>query len=120
MGKHLGTDDTGKKEAGVQIEYTDEQIVELAKCANDFFHFTKYVTIATDKPTNPDFRVDLRDYQKEMADLILQNRFTVILSSRQSGKCVSAETLIPVRHKHTGIIEQISIKELFEKIHNLS
>ena len=86
MGKHLGTDSTGKKEAGEQTEYTDEQIVELAKCSQDFVYFTSYVTIATDKPTNPDFRVELRDYQLEMAKMIIDYRFSVILSSRQSGK----------------------------------
>lgn len=115
MGKHLGTDDSGKKEAGQQIEYTDEQIIELAKCANDFMYFTKYVTIATDKPTNPDFRVDLRDYQKEMAEMILQNRFTVILSSRQSGKCQSGLTTLLVRNKNNGCIEKINIGDLYKR-----
>lgn len=116
MGKHIGTNDSGKKEAGQQIEYTEEQIVELAKCANDFFHFVKYVTIATDKPTNPDFRVDLRDYQVEMAKMILDNRFSVILSSRQSGKCFQQNTEISIRNKNTGIIEKISVGDFYEKL----
>ena len=86
MGRHLGTNNSGKKEAGEVLEYTREQILELAKCTNNFIYFTKHVTIKTDKPTNPESKCELRDYQLKMADMFINNRFCIILSSRQSGK----------------------------------
>lgn len=113
MSKQLGTYDDGKKEAGQSIEYTQEQIIELAKCAEDFIYFTKYCKIDTDKPTNPDYTADLRDYQLEMTDLFINNRFSIILSSRQSGKCYAADTEIILRHKVTGIIETVKAGEFF-------
>lgn len=40
-------------------------------------------------------------------------------SKNGSGKCVCRDTLINIRNKKTGDIQQISIGEFYEKIHNL-
>ena len=99
----------GKKQAGVILEYTREQIMEIAKCANDFKYFTKYVTIKTDKPTNTDSKMELRPYQLKMADMFVNNRFCIVLSSRQSGKtttvaCYTLWYLLFHQQRFVGIV----------------
>jgi hypothetical protein len=40
----------------------------------------------------------------------------ICLSCRQSGKCVAENTKITIRNKQTGEIEEINIKDFFNKV----
>lgn len=70
------------------FEYTDSEIAELARCAKDIVHFAeKYAVVMTDDGIK---NVDLRDYQKRMLRNLQNERFNVVLASRQIGKTVTA------------------------------
>jgi hypothetical protein len=76
----------GVKPVGQEISYTPEQVMEIVKCSEDIFHFLKYVKII-----HPDRgRVTFKpwDYQKELINLINNNRFIVALVARQQGKSI--------------------------------
>ena len=76
------------KKGNVVFEYTDDEIVEIAKCANDIVYFAeKYAVVMTDEGVR---RVKLREYQKEMLRNFQHNRFNIVLASRQMGKTVTA------------------------------
>lgn len=77
------------KPAGYQHEYTKEQIAEYIKCANDPIYFiTHYVYIINlDKGR---MLFSLWDFQKEMVDTFLNNRFVICKIPRQSGKSQTA------------------------------
>jgi hypothetical protein len=82
------------KKSGQQDQYTIEQISELKKCMNDPVHFiSNYVKIQ-----HPKFGVipfKLRPYQVRMVESYKNNRFNIILASRQVGKALFLNTEIP-------------------------
>jgi len=76
------------KPPGIQLNYTEEQLREYVKCANDPVYFCKkYVKVKTlDKGVMP---FELYDYQEKFVKTIHQNRFTISKWPRQSGKSTS-------------------------------
>jgi hypothetical protein len=77
------------KRDGVQHEWTQEQVVEYAKCMKDPAYFaTNYVKIISlDKGLVP---FELYDYQEKMFHHFNNNRFSIVLACRQSGKSISS------------------------------
>jgi len=73
------------KPSGVQIEFTEEQVSEYIKCANDPVYFAKkYVKVVTlDKGITP---FDLYDYQERLVQALCDNRFVIGKVCRQAGK----------------------------------
>ena len=76
------------KPPGVQLQYTEEQLRDYVKCANDPVYFcSKYVKVKTlDKGVMP---FELYDYQQKFVKTIHENRFTISKWPRQSGKSTS-------------------------------
>ena len=76
------------RRGNIVFEYTDEEIAELARCANDIVYFAeKYAVVMTDEGIK---QVRLRDYQKDLLRDFQHNRFNIVLASRQMGKTVTA------------------------------
>jgi len=76
------------RRGNIVFDYTDSEITELAKCANDIVYFAeKYAVVMTDEGVQ---QVKLRDYQKQMLRDFQHNRFNIVLASRQMGKTVTA------------------------------
>jgi hypothetical protein len=53
-------------------------------------------------------------YQEEIVQKSLENRRTIVLTARQSGKCFINNTVIKLRNKKTGEVIEISIGEFYE------
>jgi len=76
------------KRGNIVFEYTDDEIAEIARCASDIVYFAeKYAVVMTDEGIR---KVKLREYQKEMLRNFQNNRFNIVLASRQMGKTVTA------------------------------
>jgi hypothetical protein len=76
------------RKGNIVFEYTDEEITELARCATDIVYFAeKYAVVMTDEGIQ---QVKLRDYQKTMLRNFQNERFNIVLASRQMGKTVTA------------------------------
>lgn len=73
------------KRPGIKIEWTEEQILEFSRCAEDPEYFIrKYVKIVhIDKGVVP---FDLYDYQAKFLKLVHENRFVTARMARQMGK----------------------------------
>ena len=73
------------KRTGTELSYTEEQVVEIAKCAEDPVYFIKtYVKIV-----NVDrglITFDMWDFQEDMVRTFHENRFTIAKMPRQVGK----------------------------------
>ena len=77
------------KRAGVQAEWTEEQVLEYKKCMESPVHFIEnYVKIISLDEGLVPFK--LYDYQEELIEHFDENRFSVILACRQSGKSITA------------------------------
>ena len=76
------------RRGNIVFEYTDEELKEIAKCANDIVYFAeKYAVVMTDNGIQ---KVKLREYQKDLLRDFQHNRFNIVLASRQMGKTVTA------------------------------
>tara|TARA_B110000971_G_scaffold221997_1_gene272411 strand:- start:8793 stop:10619 length:1827 start_codon:yes stop_codon:yes gene_type:complete len=76
------------RKGNIVFEYTEEEITELAKCANDIVYFAeKYAVVMTDEGIQ---QVTLREYQKELLHSFQNERFNIVLAARQMGKTVTA------------------------------
>jgi hypothetical protein len=81
------------KKAGVELHYTEEQIVELSKCSEDPIYFIdNYCMIVTlDHGIQP---FKLYDCQKKKIKLIHDNRKVILMEGRQQGKTTAAAAYI--------------------------
>ena len=73
------------KRTGTELSYTEEQVIEIAKCAEDPVYFIKtYVKIVNvDRGLIP---FDMWDFQEDMVRTFHNNRFTIAKMPRQVGK----------------------------------
>ena len=77
------------KRDGIQQQWTEEQVVEYAKCMKDPSYFARtYVKIISLDKGLVNF--NLYPYQENMFDHFNDNRFSIVLACRQSGKSISS------------------------------
>lgn len=77
------------KRDGIQQQWTKEQVLEYAKCSKDPAYFARtYVKIISLDKGLVNF--DLYPYQEKMFDHFNDNRFSIVLACRQSGKSISS------------------------------
>lgn len=99
--------------AGAQYQFTSDMVDELRKCKEDIIYFAEnfFHIISLDRGKE---KIALYEAQKKVLRSFVANRNVIICSSRQIGKCFSDNTLLKIRNKITGEIQEITAKELFE------
>lgn len=99
------------KKPSVKIDFTEEQVQEYIRCVKDPVYFIKtYVKVnSLDHGIIP---FELWDWQEGIIRTLEKDRYVVCRSSRQSGKCASINSVVRVRNKRTGLVEDITIGEL--------
>jgi hypothetical protein len=76
------------KRTGVESEWTEEEVLEYKKCMENPIHFIEnYVKIISLDEGLVPFK--LYNYQEELIEHFDENRFSVILACRQSGKSIT-------------------------------
>ena len=77
------------KRDGVEAEFSEAEIKEYRKCMMDpaYFARTYLKVISLDEGLVP---FDLYDYQENMFNHFSDNRFSIVLACRQSGKSIAA------------------------------
>lgn len=77
------------KKIGVELHYTEEQLIEIAKCIDDPIYFIKtYVKIVNvDKGL---INFDMWPFQEDMVTTFHNNRFSICKMPRQVGKTTTA------------------------------
>lgn len=119
------------KKAHAETEYTNEQIMELVKCMDDPVYFImNYVYIK--HPLKGQILFSMYDYQQELVDLYEENRFSIVLSARQTGKTETTcayllwhaifkdnQTVLIVSNKSSNAMEMIAkIQNAYEELPN--
>jgi hypothetical protein len=98
------------RRGNIVFDYTDEELKEITKCANDIVYFAeKYAVVMTDNGIQ---KVKLREYQKDLLRDFQHNRFNIVLASRQMGKCFFYNTKIDIQDPQ-GSIRTMSIGDLY-------
>lgn len=102
----------GVRKAGLNFAATTKESTEWGKCAIDVSYFAEtYVHIKREDGSVGNMK--LRDYQKDIIDLYTKNRFSILMASRQMGKCVSLSTIVTIRDNNTHRIYDITMGELY-------
>ncbi len=85
--------EVGIKRSGVSFRMGADEQQEYIRCALDIHYFTeKYCK--TKREDGSIGSITLRDYQEEILDNFVQNRFNILMASRQVGKTVSSAIFI--------------------------
>ena len=82
------------KACNVQIDFTKEMVEEYTKCMDSPCYFIENYckVVSLDKGIVP---FELRPYQKRIIEAVHNNRFTISMLFRQSGKALPLSTKIP-------------------------
>jgi hypothetical protein len=103
-----------------KMSYTEEQIIEIARCADPVdgprYFMSNYFFIQ--HPTKGSIQYIPFEYQERLIDIYHQNRFSISLMPRQTGKTISAagyllwyamfvpdSTILVAAHKYLGAQE---------------
>jgi len=113
--------DPALRKANLVFEYTPDELEELSKCKSDPLYFAmKYAKIMTEEGiiTTP-----LRDYQEEIIRSFKNNRFNILMASRQIGKTVMSGVFIAwflIFHTDKNVLAVANVasttKEVLDKI----
>lgn len=79
------------KRANILWEYTQEEILEIEKCAKDVTYFAKYCQVMMDHGLD---YITLRDYQSSVLKEYQSHRFNVFLAPRQVGKSITSAIIL--------------------------
>lgn len=79
------------KRANILWEYTQEEILEIEKCAKDVTYFAKYCQVMMDHGLD---YINLRDYQSSVLKEYQSHRFNVFLAPRQVGKSITSAIIL--------------------------
>jgi hypothetical protein len=105
-----------------QIKWNPEMIDEFEKCTKNILHFAEnYFFINTIDDGKK--KIELYKYQKKLLRAFRDNRFNIILSSRQSGKALALDTPIPTPNgfvKMGDLKDNDNIYGLDGKIYNVT
>ena len=77
------------------FQRTKKEIEEWKRCAGDIQYFAEqYCKLMTPEGIQ---NIELRDYQKKYLNHLIDNRLSIYLSCRQSGKCLTFLTNVSVK-----------------------
>lgn len=87
----------GLRKSGLSFKMTQDEITEYIKCAKDIHYFAENYCWVKGEKGSP-VKIKLRDYQEEILDNFFNNRFNILMASRQTGKCVNFNTEIILKN----------------------
>lgn len=107
------------KKPGV-IEYIsneeyEHRIKQIAKAKRDICWWAEnyFRIVSVDEGL---ITIKLYDRQRELLHHIVNNNKSIVLASRQVGKCVYSDEVVKLRNKTTGEIVEMPIGEFYEKM----
>lgn len=79
---------------GATFEFTPEMVEDLKRCKDDIIYFAENFFYIVNPDTGKQ-KIPLYEYQKKALQMMKDNRFTMLLFSRQTGKALDVDTPIP-------------------------
>lgn len=91
----------GVRRKGIKFAMTEKEIEEYIKCKLSVYYFAEhYCKIKLEDGTVGQMK--LRDYQKDIIRLYTENRYSILMASRQVGKCCVSSSYINVIDEISG------------------
>lgn len=115
----------GIRKSNLVWKFTQDEIEEFKKCYNDINYFADNYVYLKDEFGQYN-NVKIRDYQIDILNKMVNNRFNIINASRQSGKTVSSAIFIiwySIFHQHKTIMilanKERTVQEIIDKCKNI-
>lgn len=106
--------EVGVRRSGVAFKMTNDEQQEYVKCALDIHYFVeKYCKVKREDGTTG--HITLRDYQSDILDDFVENRFNILMASRQIGKCNDLTTSVLACVNSSNTLIKIPLFKLYFK-----
>lgn len=92
--------DKGLPTADSKYEWTPDMILALQRCQTDIIYFAENFFTIVDLSDGRRKHIPLRKYQTKFLDSMMNEKRLLLLTCRQSGKCVYNNSKIRVRHTY--------------------
>jgi hypothetical protein len=103
----------GVRKPNVTFAMSDDELREYVRCKRSVHYFAEnYCKIKREDSTIGEIK--LRDYQVDMINLFNDNRFSILMASRQTGKCVSMKSFVYIQSDDKII--KLTLGELYYDI----
>lgn len=102
----------GVRRRGIKFAMTPEELEEYIRCKLSVYYFAEhYCKIKLEDGSVGQMK--LRDYQKDIIKLYSDNRYSILMASRQVGKCIDYTSTLTVMDDPTGYVYKINIGKLY-------
>ena len=104
----------GLRKAGLTFKFSEDEYQEYIKCKLDIKHFIKhYIKIKSEDGLFHEMK--LRDYQHDVIDLYDKNKLSILMASRQVGKCMEYNTPLYIYNKKLKVYKKVKFFQLLFK-----
>lgn len=105
----------GLRKSNLAFKVTEEELNEYMKCKVDIRYFIgNYCYI---KSEDGDYHLmKLRDYQHDVIDLYDKNPLSILMASRQIGKCSTYSTSVVIYNEKLKVYKKIKFFQLLFKM----
>ena len=106
--------DKGLPTADSRYEWTPEMILALQRCQTDIKYFAENFFTIVDLSDGRRKHIPLRKYQTKVLESMMNEKRLLLLTCRQSGKCVYNDSKVRVKFKPFGLSFNIKVGTFFK------
>ena len=106
--------DKGLPTSESKYEWTPEMILALQRCQSDIKYFAENFFTIVDMSEGKRKNIPLRKYQKKFLESMMNEKRLLLLTCRQSGKCIYNDSKVRVKFKPFGLSFNIKVGTFFK------
>lgn len=101
----------GVRKKGIKFAMIPSELEEYIKCKLSVYYFAEnYCKIKLENGSVG--QMHLRNYQKDIIKLYTENRYSILMASRQVGKCLTFNALVNITDKN-GRIFRVNLGKIY-------
>lgn len=106
--------DKGLPTADSKYEWTPDMILALQRCQTDIIYFAENFFTIVDLSDGRRKHIPLRKYQTKFLDSMMNEKRLLLLTCRQSGKCLLSTSYVNLRFKPLNLKIKMKIGVFFK------
>ena len=106
--------DKGLPTSESKYEWTPEMILALQRCQSDIKYFAENFFTIVDMSEGKRKNIPLRKYQKKFLESMMNEKRLLLLTCRQSGKCLSVDSQVVMKFKPLNLKLKMKVGTYFK------
>lgn len=106
--------DKGLPTADSRYEWTPDMILALQRCQNDIKYFAENFFTIVDLSDGKRKHIPLRKYQTKFLESMMKEKRLLLLTCRQSGKCLSVDSQVVMKFKPLNLRVKMKVGTYFK------